>query len=846
MKNRDIPLFLGTSTSVDKKNLEPFQAERELNARHEDGRLRARFGYKNLRTHQASFSAAYGLVYIQGINSSNAETEEYISFENLGAGVAAYTRNVTTMAPTAITGATSLHASDWTGFPWNDVSYFINPNHTTDLYRHVVGDATSWVAVAIPVDPTTALTATAVFNASGATAYDVLSWAGLDPTSAGELACTGLATNTGSALNSDSTFSVRHTAGSGGGNATWAVDLDDITAADQDWQYNDAFAFTLVEDSGLTIDPFSVKLILINEDGSPITFNLITHAVRDSANPKLIRVWAYATGKTRAEWDNIGQFKLDYNVVARSGTAANNDLTVGKPFIGCCFPFSVDPTSSVELVRWQTVRFGYSQYYSTPVLESGIAGAVTFVSETSVGYNPLGGGVPTQEKRLGSFIKFGLPGASADSNVDNYRLYWEDVPGPGGFGTPTSKPVWRRIVTQVDATTSYYLKASWPEMLAMEAASTTGLGGFLTSPLVNAFPFKEWVVWLYDIGEANVRHSRVREAEQQANVLDQEGDFNRGANFTLADNFADTPQGGCQVGNSAVIFGKNGVYEQVQEGDTDGPSAMSPCKKLPGSFGAANKFAFARWKDDQGNPGVAFVDRHGSGVYFAYPSGVGDRDAEGRVLEISTSIRGELRRFLLEEQGSLSLTDFSTCEVFVDDAQDALGVKMGRRIIWLRRPNTVTGQREWEFADYNCGGTTVYISRIAASPKRRVRMMRTDGKTDELEWNSADAVFVQGLNRDGGNKMPVGFWRSKAFSGQNRRVIRMFLQRDRDYEEARAKVISDRRQQWYKFLANKKFTSCAADQQGFDIQFEIEIPEMDGHYSKFSWDEQELGRRTNL
>jgi hypothetical protein len=836
MRTREIPLFLGTSTSVDKKNLEPLQASRELNARHEDGALRARYGFKNLRAAQSGFTADYGLVYLQGINSSNAEVEEYVSVETVSGSTDAFSRHVTTLAPTAITGATALHASAWAGFPWNDVSYFINPNHTTNVYRHTIGDATSWTGITIPADPATALTYQFVYDGSGGSAYAQLSWAGLDPSLAGEMATTGLATNTGSTLNSDNSFNVRHTAGSGPGDASFEIDFDDITAGDQDWQYNDAFALTLTEDpsGAFEIDPASIVATMTNEDGSPSTFTLDVRTQRMTM-PGAIRVWMYARQKTRSLWDNIGTFKLSYRVVRRSGTASNNDLTVSKLWIGCTFPFfSVTGQSSdVGLVR-----FGYSYRVSSSGLESGIAGELQIFGRDTEGYDPLGGG--PFGNGLGVFIKF-TSVASGDAAVNQMRLYWFDaISLPNRPQTPN---VWKRIVTQDDATTTYTLKASLDEMLAL--AEREGAGGFLTSPVNNAFPFKEWVVWLYGIGEANVRHSRVRAAEQQASDLDMEDDENRGVNFTLADNFADTPQCGCQAGNSALIGGLNGIYEQVHDGSS-GPPGMSPCKKLPGSFGVAGKFAMARWKDDHGNPGAAFVDRHGSGVYFAYPSGVGDRDAEGRVIELSAGIRGEVQRFLFNEQSALGLTDFSTCEVFVDDSQDALGIKLGQRILWLRRPNTVTGQREWEYAAYNMGGATTTIGRIAASPKRRIRGLASDGKVHEWEWNSADSVFIQGRDRDGGNPMPPGFWRSKTHSGQNRRIVRLYLDRENHWEVARIRVRSNRLDQRYRIEPHKKFTSCARLQQGFDHEFEIEILEMDGKYSRLFWDEEDMGRRVNL
>lgn len=834
MKTTEIPLFLGTTTAVDKRNLEPFQASRELNCRHEDGRLSAAYGYRNIRAAQASLSAVWGFTYLQGYNSSNTEVEEYVSIENVSGSVDAFARNVTTMAPTAITGATGLHASAWTGVPWDDRSYFINPNHTTDVYRHVIADTASWVGLAHPAAPTTALTAAITYGPSDETAYRQLSWAGLDPTSASEMACTGLATNTGSALNTDNTFNVRHTAGSGPGDASFQIDLSDITAGDQDWSYVDAIGFTMQEDpsGAFAIDDTTVVLTLINGDGSPVTFQPILQVIR-IAPTRTLCVYAYAPdNKTRTLWDNIAEFKVSYRVTARSGTAANNDLTIGKPFLGCCFPSTLIPAQSL-VAPTGTRLFAYDYGVNTTSLYSEIGGHYFLDGQQLCGYDPFGNGT----FNLGAYVKFTIA-ASGDGSVDRARLFfWDNIVHPSLVRQ--YEPAWRQIVSQDDATGTYTLKASLYELIANTAR--TAAGGFLTTPVVNAFPYREWMVWCYQLGEANLRHSRVGEPEMQYSQSDPEDDENRGANFTLADNASDTPLGGCQAGGSAIIFGYNGVYEQIG----DRPWNCTPPKKLPGAFGAAGKFAFARWRDDGGNAVVAFVDRHGSGVYAVYPSSTGDRDVEGRVVELSAGIRGELRRFLLDEQSTI-VSDFTGVEVFVDEAQDALYVKLGKRALILRRPTLVTGTREWEFREWNTGGTTVTLYRVASSAKRRVRWIRSDGKTDEAEWNSDANVFVQGVNRDGGNPMPLGYWRSKAHSGENRRILRIFLERDRIWEPAAVTVRSTRRDQKYKIAAGKRFARCALDQTGFDHEFEIEVGETDGAVTRLFWDESKTGRRTDM
>src|SRR3990167_10278352 len=147
MTTYDINAFLGPIASVDPSLIDAMHSQRELNARHGDARLQSRYGYHSLRAPQTGFTAVYGLVYLHGYNTSDAEVEEYVGFEHLGANVAAYSRHVTTGAETPITGATSLNASAWAGFSFDRNGYLINPAETAAVVRHVIGDTTSWVAI---------------------------------------------------------------------------------------------------------------------------------------------------------------------------------------------------------------------------------------------------------------------------------------------------------------------------------------------------------------------------------------------------------------------------------------------------------------------------------------------------------------------------------------------------------------------------------------------------------------------------------------------------------------------------------------------------------------------------
>lgn len=830
--------FLGPITSIDERSIPDNAAADLLNVDVENGTITVRKGYAEVEATQHATLLAYGAHYTQGYNASYAQVEEYITFENVNSSnVKAYTRHVTTGVPTAITGATSLHASDWVGFAFDSDSYHINPNHSTTIYKHVIGDNTSWVALGVPANPTTALTVQAVFTGSGGTAYSQLSWAGLDPTLAGEMACTGLATNTGSALTSASEISVRHTGGSGGGAASFAPDFDDMDAGDQDWSYADAFAYTLTEDPGIVIDPASIVNTHTNEDGSPLSFTHHTKAQRHPTTPKVILVWVYAKpGKVRADHDNIGVWTVSYNVVSRSGTASNNDVVMSKPFVGCCFPFSLDPMTSAHLVPAFTVDFGYSYYFSTPTLESGIAGTVTFVCETGGGYNPLGGGPGPQENGLGSFLKFGIT-ASADGNVDNARLYWFDNL-PVYPGNATVDNVWRRIVTQNDATATYYLKANLQEMLALEPFKT--ITGFQTARAYNAFPFKGCVIWLYDQGSENVKFSRIGQPIKQRSDLDPEEDENKGATFTLADNAADRPLGGCQAGDAAVVMGASGAYASFG----DKPFLMTPFRKLAGSFGCCNKFAFARYKNDSGEPGVAWVSKDGDGVYFARTLHQSDTDNPDNVVNLTDADRELVKTFLIDGQSSLGTRSelLALMRVGVDERQDALWVACGANAIVLRRGNVQDGNRYWHRYTFTLG-TGVYIKYLAFSTQQRMRALLSSGRWIEFEWSSANNDWITGSLRDGGAAIASMYWQGKKRRGHNRRLLRAEIRRDTLTDTPSLQVVSDRETNTYTATSGKLHVRGKATQQGKEHQHKIVLAETDGPVTALSLYESPLSER---
>lgn len=820
MKLRSLGPFGGANTALDSALIEPFKSSDNLNVRMEDGNINVAYGFRAIAAAQASFSSLRGLSYLQGYSGTTL-VEEYVSYEALGGNVKPWSRNVTTGAATEITNsgsALNLNASDWLAVAFNGDSYHINPTDT--VARHVIGTNTSWTALNVPTSPTLPPTY-AVQYGGGQTGYTLLSFAGTnmsDSVGSNLAAYTGSAHVTNSVVNSDGSVSIDHA------NTTldssFTLDMNGASVGVQNWTSNDVFAFQLsCKVIGFDIDPSTVRLELINNDGSPVT--LIPTSV--DYDPNVLQQGGIGSGKTygfrvefedkdRTLFDNIRKWRVKYKV--RFATTSGNLLTMTKPVLG-----GVYMAAPVDRTPGQGLSFGYSYHYSTPDLESGISPTNLVPNTVLEGWKPF-----PSLKGLGVHIRITAT-VSGDANVDNLRFYVMDTDGK-----------FRRLVTQADSTAYWDHKIQWVEVLRLTQYTANP---YVFSGIINAFAYKGSMVWLYKGGSQNVRYSRVGEPEKQANSLtDIEDDFNRGATFSLADNFGDEPVGGVQAGDAAIIAGKQGVYAQVGSR----PYEMTPSKKVPGSFGCANKFAYSRWKDDVGNPGMVYLSNNGQ-VYFVLvsPSFSGDEGSQTICLtgDIFTGALS-VKTFLM---GS-TYTDLSLARLVIDEQEDCLWVILGNRGLRLSRPSTIDGNRQWTGREWTLGSTITW-SYFAPSSKWRIRGMRSNGKFDELEYNNSTGAFITGTLRDGGSAIASMYWTSKEFQNksQHSRIMDVDCIRDTLTDTPTITIISTRQTQAYTLTSGKRHFRPSFKQGGKEHAFKIALTEGSGPITGMEWAESMIARR---
>lgn len=774
----------------------------------EDGKMRVRYGFRNISAAPNPFTRFYGLEHLLAYSSAGVESDEYVAFQLISGTLKPYSVHATTGARTEITNAgaaVSLHNSDWHGFVFDDRSYFYNINETTSITRHVVGTNNSWLPLAMPTAPAAAPTYSVIYG-GGSTPYSNLDFTGIHITN--DVAYTGAATSSGTSFTTGEAV-ISHTANNIP--SSFELTLDGASGPGlQNWTYNDAFAFTLR--SGNTVfkwDPASMKFTYKNADGSPVSFipeDVQIVVVSDS--PLILAIRLNFDPKTRALWDNVKKIKVEYTVTQTVGSGQNNKMTMSKPFIGGV----IMGQPAERLHNAPGLTLAYSYYASTNQFESGLSPQLDVPASVLNGLRPI----PELEP-LGVHLQLAFID-SLDSAVDNYRLYVFDS------ATTTD---WYRIVTQSDGTDTYDYKLTYTEAISGTKYTPTP---FKTDKCVAACKFKEWVVWAY--GDGSIRHSRVGDPERQAEDINNENDFSRGATFKL---YGDVPLAMFEAGEALIIVGSYGVYAQVG----DRPYNMTPPRRLPDASGCAGSFACCRAKDDFGNPGVIYVSRHGEGAFFATVRPDFDGDRGFKVLPITEAIRSgalSIRTFLGSDQ---SLTEFSTCRVGVDDAQEALWVIMGARALVYRRPSQVDGKRQWEPYTYtlDSGAGTATWHYIAFSTKRRMRAVRSTGEFDELEYNSSTNAYISGTNRDGGRAMPANsiYWEShKRVFKEVRRVFKVAVERETLTNLPKVKMYSTRQMSGNEktMVTGEHHVRFSPYQQGWEHWFRVTMTEGDDPYRR--------------
>lgn len=775
--------FGGELSGIDPRGIPPTRAAVAQNVHIESGFLKPHYGFRNIRAIPAGFTAAYGLEYLNGYTSAGVEKEEYVSIETRSGNTRPYSINVTTGVSAEIkNGVTSvaLAASPWKAFAFDDKSYWYNPV-ANKIARHLIGDNTSWVELSQPAKPTTVGVQTIPLSEQAFGA-----WSG----------GAGSAFTTVTALVATTSYLEAQHAANTTGTASFTYDLNGSGAGIQDMTYQDVIYLQFLQPTaGFRIDPDTVKVEFINNDGAPLT---LTPSVTEVQEYDSIggngRIWIYFDKKTRTDFDNIRKIRLTYTITNSTGTATNNLLRIlqlGYRRIDLAYGWDPIP---------DTLTFGYTYYNSAADIESDLVTATAPRAwfDSARTNDNLG------DSDRQAYVH---TAASSDPNVDKIRVYYL-----------APDDTWRRIGEQADTTIDFNIAVSNAEALDLPEYEPST---FKTDNCTCAGIYKGWVVWGYKGRFENVRHSSVGEPEKQYSGTALTTNLNRGANFSMRQ---DDPVAFHEADDALIILCTQGVYAQVPlVGQQPVPTAMTPPKRLPGAKGLANPFASCRWRDAQGFAGVAFLDLTGE-LYLAVVSDQFDGSSGYRLDELSAPIRGTIGAYLRDGQG---LADFSTARLAVDEATDSLVLVMGKRGIILSRPSLTDGERPFVRQRWTM---TSGIGYLAYSPRRRQRWLQSTGEFDENQWNSATGAWIEGANRHGGAAMPAdsALWTSPVLVGPNTRAFKAYVKRDSLSDQPKVTLVSTRQTATYTVASGHQDVRFSQYQQGREHQLTLSLPETCG------------------
>ena len=157
--------FLGLRSAT-AGDVSPGYAGSLRNARVGDGWVRPRYGFAALAAAPAALESVHGLARLLGYGADDLPRREWVSIERRAGTVRPYAIDPTTWGRTAITDGgkpLALAEGDWVAFAYGGASYWVNPGGPVSVYRHEVGDPTSWTALQdsayVPTAPTPEISA---------------------------------------------------------------------------------------------------------------------------------------------------------------------------------------------------------------------------------------------------------------------------------------------------------------------------------------------------------------------------------------------------------------------------------------------------------------------------------------------------------------------------------------------------------------------------------------------------------------------------------------------------------------------------------------------------------------
>lgn len=838
--------FRGVITSVDEALVKKGYATDSHNVRSEDGSLTVRNGIRSIA--QSFTGTPKGLHLAYGYDDSYAYAEEYVGFRESGGSVKPFSIDVDTGAGTEITNsgaALSLTNAEWIGCNFQGFAFYLTPGGT--VYKHEVGDNTSWSALD-PGQPNQFTTNNYPFyeftgEDSGNTvaAGTTFSWAGFTGG--------GFATNTPASGVSPTTYvstsgtDVVITSNKGGlasyTRMDFTLDMNAATAGIQDWSSVTGIQFTLSREDGeywqdgdngaddwpWAINSANARVWLYDNAGTPNSVELTGGVQTKVANNGAVSyrfILTIPPTDRGAEWSDTRKIRIFLPIIGEPGVStADHEFRVSQ--------ITVDEEGgTADVPETAELRFGAVAYNADQHTE---AINPTFGEETLIAITGKSRyyGSSQAESFLGNAVTVNIPASQittlqSAAGVTHIRYYVAFM----DEGTPSKYTM--RLMDELEVGDAeagmYQVPYTYEELRALPLREEyIGQYESLGTPVCMT-AFRQWMVYGYAGGTGNVKHSRVGQPYALYSINDDAGggdlaeDQNRGANFTLADNFADQPVTMVGADYSLYVFGAKGVY--VQSGRK--PSGLTPFRKVPGVPGVLGLRSACKWRADNGVDGVAYVAKDGESVWFTVAAASFDNpEPTYSAIELTSTVRGKLKSFLFA--GSTPTVD--KVYIFHDDRDDALWVCYQNRAMVLRRKNTFQGERAWEFYTYNITSGT--LTDWEAQVDQGLRCLKSDGSLYEAERNkSTGFALIGGTGRDDGGNVPAGrYWQSGEYIGPRRRCFGVTVIRHTTTETVPVTVYTDREPsgQTKTVAANDDYVRFGQFAQGLKHSYRVTVTE---------------------
>ena len=694
------------------------------NVRLDGFKLAPRYGFANVAVKPGTSSDTFECFGL-GVVTNTSGTTEGLSVENRAGVCNLYSVNVSTFARSAIT-ATTVPASKASVVGYNDNSYIIFPGQAKSVWKHAIGNASSLTAVADtayvapPTDAQLTATAQSYSNRKTVLPADTITITSTNgilgvPTTA---ATDGVLTVSGP--DNDN----------GGGHRT----LTQIAfGATEDWSTR---GYVAVE--------VEAKTVFLNGGGNSFEVTNTIPQIQTGG------VWRDCEFKEFIYEDKV---LISIRVKGVTGLAAVQGIrfTIG----GWVERFTNGAAYAVN-----PIKLG-GQYLEAPAGTDRIwnyAGNELGI-EYAVRYCQAAGAAPRSSVSQKGITQAGAQGSELAGY--NTRLGGRTSLSVVAANTGTYTHVqflrlmedgttWKELnvaLNTLGTSPSFVDTYEENELAALTTITLTGVGPvtppptFSTEGIANAFPYKESMVWLFSKGTGNIQISRMGDPEEiYSDEAAANGDYSTGDNTnparrTMADNAADVPVWGSQIGQIAVVLGSKSAYSF----SGDYPEQTTPCREIPGSRGVAGLDAATRYRPSQGQYAVAYADDD-LNIWSIGGTPQFVDDASVRPFELSEPVRRKLKSFLLDDQKpEFPTLATSMVQLEFDDVTSSLWVVLGRRAAVLRQG---TGNDGWDLHEYQLtvppGSATVSTCTAFYTNSA----VATSVATGDAAWTNTGFAFV--------------------------------------------------------------------------------------------------------